>query len=459
MAEALTSTTGLHNDLVRELQRTVSFVYGDSPCVVQGVDVYVRISVLTSEHFTNSNCRGTGASAIYPLLACSLEPSWKFIATELDPESYTHAEANVRVNRLDDRIRVVKVNEVDASLNDHDADDPHFGFDGLFYEGKCLEEASPSQNPIPNPDSTPKIQFTLCNPPFYSSASDILDSETMKEQGALGACTGAPVEMITPGGEARFVGAMVRESVSRSSSSPGTGTRAVDGKKAKSGVGKRRRLSHRGGDGEEERKGISSSIPVLPISTPMETVSRWYTSMLGKMSSVVEVVDVFKKLGETARLPNPNTTLQRLLPPRNTLHFNITTNLEDSDMEDLECVLRGVEGATVSPDAPTCGGGMAAFVVSVPHDTWSRSARRKRKREIVDADSGEAADLSSGPEALALVCGVVLRRRVGVENHDSEKDTDKKQVEMELAVRWMYGKERSLLESFSSHIARKLNGG
>lgn len=104
-----------------------------------GVDVhrYVRscliLLVLASDSSTSLALSGTGASAIYPPLTCSLEPRWQFVATgtwfpfirlysrrlisdvcsfvELDPESYTYACANVQKNNLKGRVRVVRVGD------------------------------------------------------------------------------------------------------------------------------------------------------------------------------------------------------------------------------------------------------------------------------------------------------------------------------------------------------------
>ncbi|EJU00227.1 hypothetical protein DACRYDRAFT_68457, partial [Dacryopinax primogenitus] len=86
----------------------------------------------------------------------------------------------------------------------------------------------------------PRFDFLMCNPPFYSSAEEVADLAGMKELDPSGVCTGSDNEMITPGGEVGFVGRMVRES-----------TR----------VGRR---------------------------------CRWYTSLLGKLSSVKEVIELIR---------------------------------------------------------------------------------------------------------------------------------------------------------------------
>ena len=58
--------------------------------------------------------------------------------SELDPESYTHALANVTSNVLKDRIRVVKVGPQSAAGSEPPAGDmahgTAFGFDRLFAE-------------------------------------------------------------------------------------------------------------------------------------------------------------------------------------------------------------------------------------------------------------------------------------------------------------------------------------
>lgn len=66
---------------------------------------------------------GTGASAIYPLLACKLEPTWSFVATgrivtlhqvmlmimpDVDQKSLSMAEQNVAANNLQERIEIVQ---------------------------------------------------------------------------------------------------------------------------------------------------------------------------------------------------------------------------------------------------------------------------------------------------------------------------------------------------------------
>jgi 23S rRNA (adenine1618-N6)-methyltransferase len=53
----------------------------------------------------------------------------------------------------------------------------------------------------------------MCNPPFYESKADMLTSATAKQRPAFTACTGSETEMVTPGGEVAFVSRMIDESL------------------------------------------------------------------------------------------------------------------------------------------------------------------------------------------------------------------------------------------------------
>jgi 23S rRNA A1618 N6-methylase RlmF len=55
-----------------------------------------------------SSTSGTGASCVYPLLACQQRPNWKLIGTEIDHKSLSYAQRNVKTNGLESRIRVLK---------------------------------------------------------------------------------------------------------------------------------------------------------------------------------------------------------------------------------------------------------------------------------------------------------------------------------------------------------------
>jgi 23S rRNA A1618 N6-methylase RlmF len=55
-----------------------------------------------------SSTSGTGASCIYPLLACQQRPNWKLVGTEIDDKSLTYAQRNVRTNGLESQIRILK---------------------------------------------------------------------------------------------------------------------------------------------------------------------------------------------------------------------------------------------------------------------------------------------------------------------------------------------------------------
>ncbi|KAL9116824.1 MAG: hypothetical protein Q9187_006646 [Circinaria calcarea] len=59
---------------------------------------------------------------------------------------------------------------------------------------------------------TDQISFTICNPPFYASNDELLASAKAKSRPPHSSCTGADVEMVTPGGEVSFVSRMIEES-------------------------------------------------------------------------------------------------------------------------------------------------------------------------------------------------------------------------------------------------------
>lgn len=53
----------------------------------------------------------------------------------------------------------------------------------------------------------------MTNPPFYKSDAEMAERAAEKLLPPLTACTGAPVEMVTPGGEVAFVGRILDESL------------------------------------------------------------------------------------------------------------------------------------------------------------------------------------------------------------------------------------------------------
>jgi 23S rRNA (adenine1618-N6)-methyltransferase len=53
----------------------------------------------------------------------------------------------------------------------------------------------------------------MCNPPFYESKTGMLTSAAIKQRPPFTACTGSETEMVTPGGEVAFVSRMIDESL------------------------------------------------------------------------------------------------------------------------------------------------------------------------------------------------------------------------------------------------------
>ncbi|KAF7360199.1 S-adenosyl-L-methionine-dependent methyltransferase [Mycena venus] len=342
---------------IQDIIRTTEFL-GSKP--VLGVDI------------------GTGASAIYPLLSCKLNSDWSFIVTDIDNFSLSCAQSNIEKNGLAGRIRVFETTPeapIFAPLHD---------------------------------DPNAKADFTMCNPPFYSSREDVTASANSKEFEPNAVCTGADVEMITDGGESSFVRRMIDESVE---------------------LGER---------------------------------CRWYTSMLGKMSSMTEVIGAIRGHGienygitefiqgstrrwavvwslsdfrlsdNVARIANPQ--IQNLMPPRNTLRQPIRTSAQNIERltEILSTVLGAVEGTRVV-NAETSS---SRFVVYATKNTWSRAARRKNKHAAPDSAETEA----STPN---LICLVQWIYRDGNETF--------------LECQWVQGKDRSLFEGFASHVSRKVS--
>ncbi|KDQ57248.1 hypothetical protein JAAARDRAFT_157432 [Jaapia argillacea MUCL 33604] len=338
---------------------------------------------------------GTGASAIYPLLGCKTDSRWSFVGTEIDPDSIVSARRNANQNNLSDRIRIVEAAP----------DGPLFG---------------PLHGDHDSP-ALPQFDFTMCNPPFYSSANEVLQLAELKSLPPNAVRTGAEVEMITPGGEVAFVSRMIDESLI-------IGTRC-----------------------------------------------KWYTSMLGKLSSIAELVPLLRQhhitygitefeQGRTRRwaivwtltdyrLPDslsriaaPNPTLQPLMPQHNTL-VQLYPSASESTvvLHALQFALADIEGISFScsRQQPTSGDDdvevdAAAYLILVEagDDTWSRAARRRKAR-------GVSTPMTTSSSAPRIVCRIMCRPEAG---------------SVLLECNWSRGKEadRALFESLWSHLKRKV---
>ncbi|KAH7382777.1 DUF890 domain protein [Cadophora sp. MPI-SDFR-AT-0126] len=125
---------------------------------------------------------GTGASCIYPLLGCAQRPKWRFAASDIDEKSLQFAKQNVQDNGLQGKIKLLQTQP----------EEPILPLDKMGFEN---------------------IDFSMCNPPFYGSTSEMLSSAALKQRPPFTACTGSANEMVTPGGEVSFITRMIDESL------------------------------------------------------------------------------------------------------------------------------------------------------------------------------------------------------------------------------------------------------
>ncbi|KAI9696737.1 MAG: hypothetical protein M1836_005099 [Candelina mexicana] len=333
-------------------------------------------------------------------------PKWRFGATDIDDKSLYYARENIARNNLNPRIRLLKTTP----------EDPLIPLQALGLES---------------------IDFTICNPPFYSSTEEMLSSANAKQRPPFSACTGTPTETVTPGGE------------------------------------------------------ISFTLRLLHESHSLRTRVQWYTTLLGKLSSVSTLIPKLKQAGVdnyavTEFVQGSSRTrrwglawswgrmrarmdVARNIPslPRNLLPFPSIYVFSVSAMSPatiasrLNTLLSSLDLQWQYRPSIATGIGFAA------KNVWSRASRRLRQQrhqsiELSKDGDGrveggdEDEDMSDEEEeeeeaALGFKIEVVGMKKDGKEAEGEGQGT-------EVRIRWLKGKESVLFESFCGMVRRKLTG-
>jgi 23S rRNA (adenine1618-N6)-methyltransferase len=273
-------------------------------------------------------------------------------------------------------------------------------------------------------DGTETYDFTMLNPPFYESAEEMASSTEKKALPPHSFCTGSENEMVTRGGEIAFVSSLI----------------------------------------------ASSSLP------ENRNRVRWFTSMLGKFSSLEPLIEELGMRGvdnyavhdlvmggKTRRwvlawswmdwrpgveLSRDMASLEkRLLPPKTETSFVLQQLEVDGDAEEdnksVEVGRRAVEEALSMPGLMKGGwkaeGGTEHIVCSSSGNVWSRAARRKRKRDEIEEPTE-----TSGNQYLFAVKITVRMTGTGAEQKTVVR------------VRWSKGHDHVLYESFCGMLKRQI---
>ena len=163
---------------------------------------------------------GTGATCIYPLLFCAsvveieeddARGEWKWLASEIDPNSTEMAIQNVQANRLASKIQVVQVSptSTQTSLSNASKQDAAMDVDGSSQNdnsstaasGPILQllEALPLES-----RPTGQVDVIMTNPPFHEPTSSHTTQPVRSgDQRARTRLTES--EASYPGGEVRFL--------------------------------------------------------------------------------------------------------------------------------------------------------------------------------------------------------------------------------------------------------------
>ncbi|WVQ97117.1 hypothetical protein IAU59_004227 [Kwoniella sp. CBS 9459] len=296
--------------------------------------------------------------------------------------------------------------------------------------------------------------LTICNPPFFGSEAEMREGQELKAQVAHAAPTAAHNELITPGGEVAFVSTMIEESI---------------------------RLGDR---------------------------CRWYTSLIGKYTSLQPLVDLLRRhkidnymlkdirqakttrwiLGwshHPSRLPDnlarpddviPNTSFAKLLPQLNTythrpqpalaiqdLRRTIYTVLEGISLRTTECTFNDQKTNSTGHDEDQ----VDDIVLAPTINRWSRAARRQAARQVATGsnpgtfDEGERATttgLDSMSESAGLEAKVPLDPSAVIPLFKARLRFVSPKREEEgasLALDWLEGKDRTAVEALWKFLLTK----
>lgn len=259
--------------------------------------------------------------------------------------------------------------------------------------------------------------FTMTNPPFYSSFDDMQASAALKQLPPSGVCTGSRCEMVYPGGEVAFTLRQLEE-------------------------------------------GLAAHTTAAAGSTGLRSRWRWYTTLLGKLSSVEVILQRLRAEGVTNYAVHDLVTGRTkrwivawsLLPdrPRQALARGSTTKslaallppvCEHRIATELRSSLALARGLTELLDElkiawswiePT-----RSLSIEVHADTWSRAARRLQARTV----SGRHASPSGE------TCEVLMRVAV-------DCCINRNAPTPQLHCRWTYGLDEKLWESFVGKLRR-----
>jgi hypothetical protein len=152
-----------------------------------------------------------------------------------------------------------------------------------------------------------------------------------------------------------------------------------------------------------------------------------------------------------ARIPSIMTShpLYQLMPSRNTLtqsfpncSFHMISDILDRNLRLLDGVSTNTNPGSASSSVFSSST-LRTLFVEAEGNTWSRSARRSRRR----TDSSTISPTSSTRQP-TLTCSV---RVIETSNHAAEGQS------LVLEIQWLYGTDRTLFESFVSHLWRKVS--
>lgn len=138
-----------------------------------------------------------------------------------------------------------------------------------------------------------------------------------------------------------------------------------------------------------------------------------------------------------ARIVNP--TLQSIMPSRTSLYQHVASVRSLEHLYDtLLLVLKAIEGIHVTSESSYSSKSVLVMATEV---TWSRSARRKK---LAPRDSQKT------------FMGSIIQCRITCADGPHPIGEKQQALGPHLVYQWIDGSERGVLESFVSHVNRKV---